>query len=215
MARSSSGMAFNFVSHVCHALRLMDEAGVEAWLLACMDIYDTRGLHPAVAAFKDVERFAREYQARATGLSFDEVVNVLEAFVHGLNGRRLKIECGEHGLYRYRDTVSAGDRSAASRRARITFSSTRRWWCTSGRRPGTAPGASSLPRCLAAMPMSTVRCSVSMRWKRCAWTRASVTALPGVYRQLRRLPSRQAVELDDAWRDGGGAPVTPGGACRG
>ncbi len=95
VARTSSGMALNFVSHVCPALRLMDTAGVEAWLLACMDIYDTKGLHPAVAAFRDVERFAREYRARATGVSFEEVVNVLEMFVHGLNGRQLKIECGE------------------------------------------------------------------------------------------------------------------------
>jgi nitric oxide reductase NorD protein len=95
VARTSSGMAYNFVTHVCSALRLMDEAGVEAWLLRCMDIYDTKGLHPAVAAFKDVEHFAREYTERTTGLALDEVVNVLEAFVHGLNGRRLKVESGD------------------------------------------------------------------------------------------------------------------------
>ncbi len=96
VARTSSGMAFNFVSHVCNALRLMDEPGVEAWLLSCMDIYDTRGLHPAVAAFKDIETFAREYKARRSGLALDDVANVLEAFAHGLNGRRLKVEVGEH-----------------------------------------------------------------------------------------------------------------------
>lgn len=95
VARTSAGMALNFVAHVAPALRLLDLAGVEAWLLACMDIYDTRGLHPAVAAFRDVERFAREYRARKTGVAFDDVVNVLENFVHGLSGRRLKIECGE------------------------------------------------------------------------------------------------------------------------
>ena len=96
VARTSSGMAFNFVSHVCGALRLMDEPGVEAWLLSCMDIYDTRGLHPAVAAFKDVETFALEYKARRNGLALDDVVNVLEAFAHGLNGRHLKVEAGDH-----------------------------------------------------------------------------------------------------------------------
>jgi len=101
VARTSSGMALNFVSHVCPALRLMDAAGVEAWLLACMDIYDTRGLHPAVTAFKDVESFARDYRSRATGVALDSVVNVLEAFVHGLSGRRLKIECAAQA---YTDT---------------------------------------------------------------------------------------------------------------
>ncbi|MCK5481126.1 MAG: nitric oxide reductase activation protein, partial [Gammaproteobacteria bacterium] len=61
-----------------------------------MDIYDTRGLHAAVVAFKDAGNFAREHKARSTGVAFDDVVNVLEVFVHGLGGRRLKIECGEH-----------------------------------------------------------------------------------------------------------------------
>jgi nitric oxide reductase NorD protein len=101
VARTSSGMALNFVSHVCPALRLMDTAGVEAWLLACMDIYDTRGLHAAVTTFRDVERFARDHKARTTGVAFDEVVNVLEVFVQALNGRRLKIACSEHS---YTDT---------------------------------------------------------------------------------------------------------------
>ncbi len=96
VARTSSGMAYNFVTHVCSALRLMDEAGVEAWLLSCMDIYDTRGLHPAVAAFKDVDTFAGDYKARRSGLALDDVINILEAFAHGLNGRRLKVEAGEH-----------------------------------------------------------------------------------------------------------------------
>ncbi len=104
VARTSAGMAFNFVSHVCNALRLMDEAGVEAWLMACMDVYDTRGLHPAVTAFRDVETFACEYRARRSGLALDEVVNVLEAFAHGLNGRRLKVEAGEH-LYTDTETL--------------------------------------------------------------------------------------------------------------
>jgi nitric oxide reductase NorD protein len=104
VARTSSGMAFNFVSHVCSALRVMDKAGVEAWLLHCMDVYDTRGLHPAVVAFKDVENFALDHKARATGLTLDDVVAVLEAFVHGLHGRRLKIEAGD-AAYTDTDTL--------------------------------------------------------------------------------------------------------------
>jgi len=96
VARTSSGMAFNFVSYVCAALRVMDEAGVETWLLSCMDVYDTRGLHPAVAAFKDVDTFASEYKARRNGLALDDVINILEAFAHGLNGRHLKVEAGDH-----------------------------------------------------------------------------------------------------------------------
>ena len=88
VARTSAGMALNFITYVCPALHLMDADGIEAWLLACMDIYDTKGLHPAVVAFKDAEGFALEYKARSTGMVFTDVVNVLEVFVRGLNGRR-------------------------------------------------------------------------------------------------------------------------------
>ena len=102
-AHANAGMAFNFVTYVCPALRLMGTDGVQAWLLHCMDIYDTKGLHPAVVAFKDAEGFAHEYKARQTGLAFDEVVTVLEPFVHGLNGRKLKVEVGEQS---YTDSES-------------------------------------------------------------------------------------------------------------
>ncbi|WJW75816.1 hypothetical protein QVG61_01640 [Thiohalobacter sp. IOR34] len=95
VAKTSSGMAFQFVCHAVPALRLMDEAGVEAWLLQCMDAYDTAGLQAAVAAFQQVEDFARERRSRSTGVAFDEVAVVLEAFVQGLNGRRLKLQAGE------------------------------------------------------------------------------------------------------------------------
>ena len=44
----------------------------------------------------DVADFGEwKFKRRSTGLVFDDVANVLEAFVHGLNGRRLKIEAGE------------------------------------------------------------------------------------------------------------------------
>ena len=55
------------------------------------------GLAPIVtgllATFLLAER--REHQSRTKGLAFEEVAGVLEAFVHGLNGRRLKIACDE------------------------------------------------------------------------------------------------------------------------
>ena len=47
VARTSAGMALNFANYVSGALRVMDIGGVEAWLLACMDIYETKGLHAA------------------------------------------------------------------------------------------------------------------------------------------------------------------------
>ncbi len=199
VARTSSGMALNFVSHVAPALRLMDAAGVEAWLLACMDIYDTRGLHPAVAAFKDVERFAREYRARATGVAFDEVVNVLEMFVHGLNGRRLKIECGELS---YTDTetlflpasvgrFAARDDNFQLYKVMVVHQWAQTWYGTW--RIDVRESLGRYPDFDAALQrfhaLETLRLDARIR-----------TELPGVYRSIERFRSDSAAELDTVWQ---------------
>jgi nitric oxide reductase NorD protein len=199
VGRSSHGMAFNFLAHVCPALRLMDDAGVETWLLHCMDIYDTRGLHPAVAAFRDVEAFARDYRVRTTGLAFDEIAGVLETFVHGLNGRRLKIECGEQA---WTDTETLHLPAAVSRfasrddnfqlyKAMVVHQWAQTWYGT---------WRVALPEALARYPddaralaafhaLETLRLDARIR-----------TALPGVYRRMRLLREQTDRQLDDAWR---------------
>jgi nitric oxide reductase NorD protein len=199
VARTSSGMALNFVSHVAPALRLMDAAGVEAWLLACMDIYDTRGLHPAVAAFRDVESFARDYKARATGIAFDEVVNVLEVFVHGLGGRRLKIACGEQA---YTDTETLFLPDSVGRfearednfqlyKVMVVHQWAQTWYGTW--RIDIRESLGRYPDFDAALQrfhaLETLRLDARIR-----------SALPGVYRFIERLRSDSAVELDAAWQ---------------
>lgn len=199
VSRTSSGMAFNFVSHVCNALRVMDEAGVEAWLLHCMDIYDTRGLHPAVAAFREVDSYACEYRARATGLALDEVVNVLEAFVHGLNGRRLKIEAGEHA---YTDTETLFLPATVSRfearddnfqlyKAMLVHQWAQTWfgtWRTDvvSRLWSFAQYDKALT-CFHAL--ETLRLDARIK-----------STLPGVYRHLQRFRAASDASMDEAWR---------------
>jgi nitric oxide reductase NorD protein len=199
VARTSSGMALNFVSHVAPALRLMDAAGVEAWLLACMDIYDTRGLHPAVVAFRDVESFARDYKARSTGIGFDDVVNVLEMFVHGLSGRRLKIECSEQA-YTDTETLFLPDsvgRFAAREdnfqlyKVMVVHQWAQTWYGTW--RIDVRESLGRYPDFDAALQrfhaLETLRLDGRIR-----------AALPGVYRFIERLRSDAAVELDAAWQ---------------
>jgi nitric oxide reductase NorD protein len=199
VGRSSHGMAFNFVSHVCHALRLMDEAGVEAWLLHCMDIYDTRGLYPAVAAFKDVEAFARDYHSRVTGLAFEEVAGVLEAFVHGLNGRRLKIDSDEQP---WTDTETLHLPVSVSRfetrdenfqlyKAMVVHQWAQTWYGT---------WRAELHEELARYPdyeqvLARFHALETLRLDACI-----ETALPGVYRQLQKLREHTDRQLDGAWR---------------
>ncbi len=199
VARTSSGMALNFVSHVCPALRLMDTAGVEAWLLACMDIYDTKGLHPAVAMFRDVEGFAREYKARATGVSFDDVVNVLEMFVHGLNGRRLKIERGEQC---YTDTETIFLPATVGRyekrednfqlyKAMVVHQWAQTWFATwrfdTQEVLGRYADRDAALKCFHAL--ETLRLDARIR-----------DLLPGVYRYIERFRADSAVEMDADWQ---------------
>jgi len=209
VARTSSGMALNFVSHVCPALRLMDLAGVEAWLLACMDIYDTRGLHPAVAAFRDVEHFAREQRARATGVAFDDVVNVLEMFMHGLNGRRLKIECGEQG---YTDTETIFLPATVARYAArednfqlykvmVVHQWAQTWFGSWRIEPAEVFGrfadAERAVQCFHAL--ETLRLDARIR-----------DLLPGLYRHLERFRDDSTLELDSAWREAAAQLSRPG-----
>ncbi len=194
------------------ALRLMDDAGVEAWLLHCMDIYDTRGLHPAVTAFRDVEAFAREYQSRVTGLAFEEVAGVLEAFVHGLNGRRLKIEPGEQA---WTDTETLHLPSAVSRfesreenfqlyKAMVVHQWAQTWYGTW--RVSPAEVLARYPDYEQALArfhaLETLRLDARIR-----------TALPGVHRQLRLLRAPTDRPMDEAWRSAAESLEAPG--CHG
>ncbi len=200
VARTSSGMALNFVAHVCPALRLMDTDGIEAWLLACMDIYDTKGLHPAVAAFRDVERFAREYKARATGVTFDDVVNVLEMFVHGLNGRRLKIDCDDQ-CYTDTETIfmpamvarfDNNDDNFQLYKVMVVHQWAQTWFGTWRIEAGEVFGRFADPdtarNCFHAL--ETLRLDACIR-----------DALPGVYRYIERFRADSQLELDADWQE--------------
>lgn len=54
-----------------------------------MDVFDKKGLMPAIATLREVESFAAERRNRLIGLPLEGVAGVLERFVQGLNGRGL------------------------------------------------------------------------------------------------------------------------------
>ncbi|MEN8107025.1 MAG: VWA domain-containing protein [Pseudomonadota bacterium] len=209
VARTSSGMALNFVSHVCPALRLMDADGVEAWLLACMDVYDKKGLHPAVALFKDVESFAHEYKARATGVSFDDVVNVLELFVQGLSGRHLKIECGEQ-CYTDTETIylpptvgryEAREDNFQLYKVMVVHQWAQTWfgtWRIDAQAVfGHFADSEAALKCFHAL--ETLRLDARIR-----------DNLPGVYRYTERFRADSGFTLDAAWQEAATALSQPG-----
>lgn len=92
--KSNSEMAYQFVTHVPEALRLMGIEGARHWLLDAMDIYDKEGLYPGSAALDALELFAAEYRLSHISVSLEQVKGVLETFICGLAGRPLKLEAG-------------------------------------------------------------------------------------------------------------------------
>jgi nitric oxide reductase NorD protein len=77
VATTNAELAYQLAAHATEAFRHLDDHGVEAWVLQAMDAYDTRGLMYALGVLQNVERFAGERCARATGLAFEEVEAVL------------------------------------------------------------------------------------------------------------------------------------------
>ncbi len=92
--KSNAEMAYQFVSRVPLALKLMDIEGTRRWLLHAMDIYDKEGLYPGSAALENIEQFAREYRLSHITVTLDQVRAILETIICGLTGRNLKIESG-------------------------------------------------------------------------------------------------------------------------
>lgn len=95
ISRNNGEMAYQFAAYAPQVLDAMDEAGAEAWIIHFMDVYDKTGLYPGISALQDIESFIRRSEQQATGVLFEEVVGVLEPFVHGLSGRKLKFDIDE------------------------------------------------------------------------------------------------------------------------
>lgn len=91
VAKTNPEMAYQFADCVPRAFALLDFQGVEAWVITAMDVYDKRGMYPAIAALKEIDQFAERRQENERGVEFGEVSAILELFVRGLSGRQLKM----------------------------------------------------------------------------------------------------------------------------
>ncbi len=92
---SNTACAFHFASHAARALQALRRKDVEAWIVHAMDVYDSSGLYAAVEVFRDVDGFQERQRIRQVGVEFKEVSLVLERFITGLSGRRLKLEVAD------------------------------------------------------------------------------------------------------------------------
>ena len=95
IAKTNPEMAYQFADLAPGGFARLDADGVEAWIINAMDVYDKRGMYPAIAALKDVAEFAERRHEAARGVSLEEVAPVLDLFLRGLSGRPLKVVPGE------------------------------------------------------------------------------------------------------------------------
>ena len=95
--RTNYEMAYQFAAAAPAALARLDTAAVEAWIIQAMDTYDRDGLHRGGQVFKQLDaRLAAAGGVDAA--AFEEHAHVLELFVCGLAGRRLKLDTAAEPL---------------------------------------------------------------------------------------------------------------------
>ncbi|MFN3398448.1 MAG: nitric oxide reductase activation protein, partial [Sulfurimicrobium sp.] len=95
IASTNIQIAYQFALRATKLLDHTDRRLIEAWALHAMDTYDRSGLSAAMRVIREVENFAHQGHARSAGVVFEEVSGIMLNFVHGLSGRRLKLEQGE------------------------------------------------------------------------------------------------------------------------
>ena len=193
IARTNAEMAFQFAVTAPGALAMLDSSAAEAWIIHAMDVFDREGLYRGSEVFKAAHEFSRSAH-HDTAAVFDDVVHVLELFVQGLAGRRLRVESAPHA-YTDTDTIYLPPRIAVHATTRENFlvykAMTALLWAQS--RFGTfsvdlhrvCEGFSDPARALTLLnALETVRLEARL-----------AAALPGLAREIK--PMRHAAQLDE------------------
>jgi len=101
ITKTSHELGYNFCAFAPPSLALVDAEEWPDWVEHIADTYDSRGVLACISALQKVPDYVARRRASRAGLSFQEVIRVLEPFVLGLNGRALKLQAAaEH----YTDT---------------------------------------------------------------------------------------------------------------
>lgn len=92
IARTNPEMAYQFAAAAPGALGTLDLPAAEAWIICAMDTYDREGLYRGSQAFKNTEEFAAPSRGVGSAVVFGDVAPVLQLFVCGLSGRRMRLD---------------------------------------------------------------------------------------------------------------------------
>lgn len=88
-------LAFNFAKRAPDLIQRFDKRVIEAWAVHLCDTYDRAGMYAALDVAASVGNFMQQRHDHAAGALFEDSAAVLGNFVHGLSGRKLKLEQGE------------------------------------------------------------------------------------------------------------------------
>lgn len=91
-------LAFRFAQRAPELLKRLDRRAIEAWAVHLCDTYDQAGMYAAIRVADEVHGFMHVRAEHTAGALFEDIAGVLGNFLHGLAGRRLKLEQG-HGAY--------------------------------------------------------------------------------------------------------------------
>ena len=98
VAKTQPEISYQFATRAGEALHTIGRKGCESWLQSALDVYFEQGLHPAVESLRNLDHFIAAQRKRSRGLEFTNTRGVLQHFLHGLNGRRLRLESSEEIL---------------------------------------------------------------------------------------------------------------------
>ena len=91
IARTSGELAYQFAALAPGVMRKVEPAAAETWIIHAMDTFDREGLYRGSAVLKDIDSFVAASRHQAQAVAFEDANNVLELFICGLAGRRLKL----------------------------------------------------------------------------------------------------------------------------
>jgi nitric oxide reductase NorD protein len=95
LEKDNIACAYQFLTHAHRALEVLSTRDLEAWIIQGLDVYDRSGLYAAVEVFRNVDQFLEQARIAQVGVVTAEVAAVLEHFVLGLSGRRLRLDSAE------------------------------------------------------------------------------------------------------------------------
>lgn len=92
IAKTQPELAYQYAKKANQALASIGRQGTEVWLQSALDTYFSSGLYPSIQVIKNLDQFIEQYKLIQKGTTLVEIKMVLENFLHGLNGRPLKIQ---------------------------------------------------------------------------------------------------------------------------